>query len=270
MNLILYVVIFIIGTLFGSFYTLAVHRIPKRQDIIHTHSYCPNCNHKLGFLDLFPIFSYVFLRGKCRYCQHKIRPRYLILEILSGILFLTMAVFMRLSIETITITKIIEYSFMVLYLTFIILVTGIDKENKKIDKSVSVYGIVISIMYMVYLCIIEETSIYRYGIYLGLYIMVLLLDTITLRRYAKNSYVTGILLMLITMVSFTGEYITANAILFTLLAIFLYLLCYKIKQRKKRNKESEKEISKQLSIGFFLGFFNVFMLVMALFISNYR
>ena len=125
-------------------------------------------------------------------------------------------------------------------------------------------------MYMVYLCIIEETSIYRYGIYLGLYIMVLLLDTITLRRYAKNSYVTGILLMLITMVSFTGEYITANAILFTLLAIFLYLLCYKIKQRKKRNKESEKEISKQLSIGFFLGFFNVFMLVMALFISNYR
>lgn len=270
MDLILFVLIFMIGTLFGSFYTLAVYRIPKRQDIIHTHSYCPNCDHKLGFLDLFPIFSYVCLRGKCRYCQHKIRPRYLILEILSGILFLIMAILMKLSLETITVTKIVEYCFIILYLTFIILIAGIDKENKKIDKLVSVYGIVISIMYMVYLCIVEETNIYRYGIYLGLYIIILLLDTITLRKFAKNSYTTGILFMIVTMVSFTGEYITANAILFTLLAIFLYLFLYKIKERKKRKKESDKEISDSLSIGFFLGFFNVLMLVIALWISNYQ
>ena len=46
MNTFIYIIIFIIGTLFGSFYTLAVYRIPKRQDITHTHSYCPNCNHK--------------------------------------------------------------------------------------------------------------------------------------------------------------------------------------------------------------------------------
>ena len=64
MNIVFYIVLFIIGTLFGSFYTLAVYRIPQRQDITHTHSYCPNCKHKLGFLDLIPIFSYVFLRGK--------------------------------------------------------------------------------------------------------------------------------------------------------------------------------------------------------------
>ena len=66
MEAILYTLIFIIGALFGSFYTLAVHRIPKKQDIIYTHSYCPNCDHKLGLLDLFPIFSYIFLGGKCR------------------------------------------------------------------------------------------------------------------------------------------------------------------------------------------------------------
>ena len=88
MEIFFYVIIFIIGTLFGSFYTLAVYRIPKRQDIVHTHSYCPNCNHKLGLLDLFPIFSYIFLGGKCRYCKQKIRPRYLILETLSGLLFI--------------------------------------------------------------------------------------------------------------------------------------------------------------------------------------
>ena len=87
MNTLLYILIFIMGTVFGSFYTLAIYRIPKRQDITHTHSYCPNCNHKLGFLDLIPVFSYIFLRAKCRYCGQKIRPRYFILEVLSGIVF---------------------------------------------------------------------------------------------------------------------------------------------------------------------------------------
>lgn len=271
MDTIFYLLIFIIGTLFGSFYTLAVYRIPKRQDIVHTHSYCPNCNHKLGFLDLVPIISYVILGGKCRYCKEKIRPRYLVLEALSGILFIIMALLMKFNIETLSTIKIMEYSFMVLYLTFIILIAGIDKENRKIDKMVLVYGIVISIMYMVYLCIVENTSIYRYGIYLIFYIIVLLLDTITLKRYAKNSYVTGILLMIISMVIFTGEYITENAIIFTLLAIFFYMLIYKIKERKKRrNKTSEEQIANKLSIGFFLGTFNILMLTVVLFFSNYR
>lgn len=268
MNLIFYVLIFIIGTLFGSFYTLAVYRIPKRQDIIHTHSYCPNCHHKLGFLDLVPIFSYVCLLGKCRYCKEKIRPRYLVLEILSGILFVVMAYVMKLNFSTLNPMKIAEFCFMVLYCTFISLMAGIDKENRKIDKLVSVYGIVISIMYMIYLCIVEQTSIYRYGIYLIFYIVVLILDTITLKRYAKNSYVTGVLLTIITMVIFTGEFITENAIIYTLLAIFFYLLIYKIKERKRKNKEADEQVTKKLSIGFFLGVFNIIMLNLCLYIIN--
>ena len=270
MNLFFYILLFIIGTLFGSFYTLAVYRIPKRQDITHTHSYCPNCNHKLGFLDLIPILSYVFLRGKCRYCKEKIRPRYLILEALSGLLFVAMAFLMKFNLETISATKIAEYCFIVLYLTFIILIAGIDKENRKIDKLVSVYGIVISIMYMLYLCIVEQANIYRYGIYLIFYIVVLLLDTITLKKYAKNSYATGILLMVITMVIFTGEYITENAIIFTLLAISFYLLLNKIKERKRKNKKSEEQIANKMSIGFYLGTFNIIMLLLILFLNNYK
>ena len=270
MNTFLYAILFIIGTLFGSFYTLAVYRIPKRQDITHTHSYCPNCNNKLGFLDLIPIISYVALRGKCRYCKQKIRPRYLILEILSGVLFIIIAFLMKINFETLTIAKIIEYSFVVLYLTFIILISGIDKENRKIDKLVLVYGIVISIMYMLYLCIVEQANIYRYGIYLICYIIVLLLDTITLKKYAKNSYVTGILLMTITMAIFTEEYITANAIIFTLLTIFFYMLLQKVKQGKRKNRKIEKEIANKLNIGFYLGITNIIMLMVVLLVTNYR
>jgi len=74
LNIFFYIILFAMGITFGSFYTLALYRIPKRQDITHTHSYCPNCNHKLGFLDLIPVFSYIFLGAKCRYCKQKIRP----------------------------------------------------------------------------------------------------------------------------------------------------------------------------------------------------
>ncbi len=219
---------------------------------------------------MIPIFSYVFLRGKCRYCKEKIKPRYPILEIISGLIFLAMAFLIKFDVDTLNINKIVDYCFMVLYLTFIVIIAGIDKENRKMDKLVLVYGIVISIMYMVYLCIVEQVNIYRYGIYLIFYIIVLLLDTITLKRYAKNSYVTGILLMVITMVIFTGEYVTENAIIFTLLSIFFYILMYKIKERKRRNKKSEEQVANKLSIGFFLGTFNILMLMLVLFVSNYR
>lgn len=83
MNLFLDSMIFIMGTFFGSFFTLAVYRIPLKKDITHEHSFCPNCNHKLGVLDLIPVFSYLFLQGKCRYCGEKVRIRYLLLEVLD-------------------------------------------------------------------------------------------------------------------------------------------------------------------------------------------
>ena len=266
MNTSFYALIFIIGTLFGSFYTLAVYRIPKRQDITHTHSYCPNCDHKLGFLDLIPILSYIFLGAKCRYCKRKIRPRYFILEILSGVLFLSIAVLTNFSIDTLTATKIIEFSFFVLYLTYIILICGIDKETKKMDKLVSVYGIVISILYMVYLCIVEQASIYRYGIYLVFFIIILLIDTITLKKYAKNSYINGILLMIIIMSVFTNEYILISGVILSLLTIAIYMLIYKI-DKKIKNKHA-KNIAKDIPIGFCLGVCNIIWTLLAL-VFNY-
>ena len=269
MEIFFYVIIFIIGTLFGSFYTLAVYRIPKRQDIVHTHSYCPNCNHKLGLLDLFPIFSYIFLGGKCRYCKQKIRPRYLILETLSGLLFIIIAYFMGLKLENLNSINIINFCFVVLYLTYIILMAGIDKENRKIDKAVNIYGIAISIMYMSYLCIVGETNIYRYGIYLILYILILLVDTITLKKFAKSTYLNGILLLILIMASFTGEFITSISLVTALLGIGIYILIYKIQQDLKR-KKSDKQISDEISIGFWLGASNILIfLITSIYNYNY-
>ena len=172
MDILLYILIFIMGTVFGSFFTLAIYRIPKNQDITHTHSYCPNCNHKLGFLDLIPVFSYIFLLGKCRYCKKKIRPRYLILEILSGITFVLVAYFMNVRMDNLKPNVLAESAFLALYLCFIFIMAGIDLENRKIEKSISMYGVIIAVAYIVYLCIVEHASIYRYIIYLIIYVCI--------------------------------------------------------------------------------------------------
>lgn len=263
MNILFYAIIFAIGITFGSFYTLAVYRIPKGEDIIHTHSYCPKCNHKLNLFDLIPIFSYIFLGGKCRYCKCKIRPRYLILETISGLFFVIIAYLMKLSIYNLEIVRIIEYAFLVLYFTFIILMAGIDKESRTINKPVLMYGVIVSIMYIVYLYIIEKTSIYRYVIYLILFILLLILDTVILKKYSKDNYTYSILITIIIMAIFTGEYVTINSIVTTLLGISLYLLIKKFKNLKT-NKTNE-QYSDKLKIGLFLSISNIvyFIIVLA-------
>ena len=57
---VLVIILFIMGIYFGSFFTLATYRLPKKENITNKHSYCPNFNHKLGLFDLIPIFSYIF------------------------------------------------------------------------------------------------------------------------------------------------------------------------------------------------------------------
>jgi hypothetical protein len=79
--------IFIIGTLFGSFFSLATYRLPRKQDIVSTRSYCPNCKHNLNFFDLIPVLSYLFSNGKCRYCSEHISARYILMEMINGIVF---------------------------------------------------------------------------------------------------------------------------------------------------------------------------------------
>ena len=158
MNIFFYIIIFLIGITFGSFYTLAVYRIPKKQDITHTHSYCPNCKHRLGTLDLIPVFSYIFLGGKCRYCKQKIRPRYIILETLSGLCFVLYALFIKLNIYTLTVEKIIEYVFFALFFTFIVLLVGIYNQTKKASKPVLIYGLIILIIFVLY-CIFLKCMI---------------------------------------------------------------------------------------------------------------
>lgn len=76
-----------LGLCIGSFLNVCVYRIPLKMSIARGSSICPHCRHALGPLDLVPLFSYFFLRGRCRYCGGPISPRYPIVELLTGLLF---------------------------------------------------------------------------------------------------------------------------------------------------------------------------------------
>lgn len=94
------VLAFILGTVSGSFCNAWGWRIVHHEDIVKGRSHCAGCNHTLGPLDLIPIWSYVFLKGRCRYCKERISPRYLIAEIIGGMFFVTVLIAHGFSLET--------------------------------------------------------------------------------------------------------------------------------------------------------------------------
>lgn len=81
------VILFILGSVFGSFINCVSGRIVEGRDWIKGKSICENCKHELSALDLIPIFSYIFLKGKCRYCGTKLSIRYMLTELFLGITF---------------------------------------------------------------------------------------------------------------------------------------------------------------------------------------
>ncbi len=86
-NILFSVFNFLLGAVIGSFLNVLIYRIPKSESILRPPSHCPVCGHRLKWYDMIPVFSYIFLKGKCRYCGAKISPRYPLIEALTGFAF---------------------------------------------------------------------------------------------------------------------------------------------------------------------------------------
>ena len=88
MNLFNGIMCFILGSVLASFYGVMAERLPLGKSIVKPRSHCDYCNHPLAFYELVPIFSYLFLKGKCSSCHHKLPKTMLITEIFLGLLLL--------------------------------------------------------------------------------------------------------------------------------------------------------------------------------------
>lgn len=83
----------------GSFYACMGYRIPNKVSTISPGSFCPNCKEPLKWYMNIPLFSYVFLKGKCAYCKKNISPYYFITELLTGLLFTLSYIYFKVSLE---------------------------------------------------------------------------------------------------------------------------------------------------------------------------
>lgn len=82
-----YIIIFIFGITIGSFLNVCIYRIPLGESIVTAPSHCMTCGRKLKWYDMVPVFSWLFLGGKCRNCKSKISVQYPIIEGVNGILY---------------------------------------------------------------------------------------------------------------------------------------------------------------------------------------
>lgn len=129
------IVIALFGLLIGSFLNVCIYRIPKKESIVVGSSHCTNCNKKIKSYDLIPVFSYIFLMGKCRNCKAKISIRYPLIEAINCLLYLLIYFTFGLTLQTIL--------YCALFSTLIV-VTMIDFDTQEIPNGLSIFLLCIS------------------------------------------------------------------------------------------------------------------------------
>src|ERR1022692_3632092 len=89
----------VFGLLIGSFLNVCIVRLPKEESVVTPRSHCPNCGHMISWYENIPLFSFLFLRGKCRGCGTPISWLYFTIELITGLLFAALAVMFGPTIE---------------------------------------------------------------------------------------------------------------------------------------------------------------------------
>jgi leader peptidase (prepilin peptidase)/N-methyltransferase len=130
--------IFITGLAFGSFLNVCVYRLPLGLSVVTPRSACPKCRQPIAFYDNLPVLSWLILGGRCRHCKEKISPRYLMIELLTGLLFLACYWYFGLTLSTV---KYCTLAFLLLGLIFT------DAETKLLPDKLTLPGLALGVMF---------------------------------------------------------------------------------------------------------------------------
>lgn len=129
--------VFIFGSLVGSFLNVCIYRLPKNKSIVFPSSYCPRCNKSIYWFDNIPIISFIFLKGRCRFCKEPISPRYITVEFLTALLFLGFFIIFGPGV------KFVIYS---IFGAVSIVASFIDLEYQIIPDEISIGGLFLGII----------------------------------------------------------------------------------------------------------------------------
>lgn len=94
--------VWLFGASIFSFLNVVIYRVPRKMSFIRGYSHCPDCNHQLSGPDMIPVFSWLFLRGRCRYCGGKVSSRYTWIELTGGCIALLCVFKIGYNLEALT------------------------------------------------------------------------------------------------------------------------------------------------------------------------
>jgi leader peptidase (prepilin peptidase) / N-methyltransferase len=130
--------IFLFGLAFGSFLNVCIYRLPRELSVVAPRSACPKCKQPIAFYDNLPVLSWLILGGRCRHCKEKISPRYLMIELLTGLLFLACYAWFGLTLSTL---KYCVLAFLLLGLIFT------DAETKLLPDKMTLPGLALGLIF---------------------------------------------------------------------------------------------------------------------------
>jgi len=129
---------FVFGLMFGSFLNVCIYRLPRELSVVAPRSACPHCRHLIAFYDNLPVLSWLILRGRCRHCKARISVRYLTIELLTALLFLSCYGYFGATLSTL---KYCTLAFLLLGLIFT------DAETKLLPDKLTLPGLALGIIF---------------------------------------------------------------------------------------------------------------------------
>lgn len=239
MNIIFYTIIFVIGLIIGRYLELEASDIPKKLDL-RKNQYSNKKNE-----EFVSKLTYMLIEGT-----------------VSVILANTL----KINVNEFDITNMIIYVFAMLYISTLVVIGGIDKNYSKIDKKLLAFGIVSSIVYMIYTAIIDFSSVQINIIYLSIYIVLLAIDSFFLRKFAKDSYIVNLLMLISIILVYSNLRILIYTLIMAVIAILIYYVI--LESQKKKNGNKKIKIN-EMPVGFFIATSNIIVLFMIRIFQNY-
>ncbi|MCX5693613.1 MAG: prepilin peptidase, partial [Candidatus Omnitrophica bacterium] len=128
------IIVFLFGSIVGSFLNVCIHRMPKNESVVWPRSHCPKCQKRIPGYDNIPFLSFILLKGRCRFCKEKISLRYPLVELLTALLMV--ALFNRFGLS-------FEFFLHMVMLWGLIIATFVDIAYRIIPDEVSVGGMIL-------------------------------------------------------------------------------------------------------------------------------
>lgn len=233
----LYIYLFIVGLVFGSFFNVVGIRLAANQSIIYPRSYCPNCKCQLTAMELIPVLSFLMQKGRCKGCQEPISLQYPLVECITALLFVTVPLRVGWSSELV-----IAF----LLISLLITVTVADLENMIIPNKVLLFFGCLMLVLRLFL----HTSPW-WDSYLGAIVAFFLLFLISL--LSKGAMGGGD----IKLFTVLGMFVGTAGVIWTLFLASLFGLIYGVIQiaRKVRRRKEPLPFAPFISIAAMIFYF---------------